>query len=140
MKEFIRKFCFSDVDVVLLRFSVVFIIALFGNYKWFDFEVEALKPLISSTWLNFLYDYLGFYRTSYLLGVIESINYIFLTIGFFKPKFGILGSLFTISLGVVTLSLIPQIGLNSFIVKDIILIGSGLVLLKYDLKKTLVSK
>ena len=122
MKEFVRKFCFSDVDVVLLRFSVVFIIALFGNYKWFDFEVEALKPLISSTWLNFLYDYLGFYGTSYLLGAIESINYI------------------TISLGVVTLSLIPQIGLNSFIVKDIILIGSGLVLLKYDLKKTLLSK
>ncbi|PNL93335.1 DUF417 family protein [Aggregatibacter aphrophilus] len=140
MKEFVRKFCFSDVDVVLLRFSVVFIIALFGNYKWFDFEVEALKPLISSTWLNFLYDYLGFYGTSYLLGAIESINYIFLTIGFFKPKFGVLGSLFTISLGVVTLSLIPQIGLNSFIVKDIILIGSGLVLLKYDLKKTLLSK
>lgn len=140
MKEFVRKFCFSDVDVVLLRFSVVFIIALFGNYKWFDFEVEALKPLISSTWLNFLYDYLGFYGTSYLLGATESINYIFLTIGFFKPKFGVLGSLFTISLGVVTLSLIPQIGLNSFIVKDIILIGSGLVLLKYDLKKTLLSK
>ena len=140
MKEFVRKFCFSDFDVVLLRFSVVFIIALFGNYKWFDFEVEALKPLISSTWLNFLYDYLGFYGTSYLLGAIESINYIFLTIGFFKPKFGVLGSLFTISLGVVTLSLIPQIGLNSFIVKDIILIGSGLVLLKYDLKKTLLSK
>ena len=140
MKEFVRKFCFSDFDVVLLRFSVVFIIALFGNYKWFDFEVEALKPLISSTWLNFLYDYLGFYGTSYLLGAIESINYIFLTIGFFKPKFGVLGSLFTISLGVVTLSLIPQIGLNSFMVKDIILIGSGLVLLKYDLKKTLLSK
>ena len=140
MKEFVRTFCFSDVDVVLLRFSVVFIIALFGNYKWFDFEVEALKPLIFSTWLNFLYDYLGFYGTSYLLGAIESINYIFLTIGFFKPKFGVLGSLFTISLGVVTLSLIPQIGLNSFIVKDIILIGSGLVLLKYDLKKTLLSK
>ena len=108
MKEFVRKFCFSDVDVVLLRFSVVFIIALFGNYKWFDFEVEALKPLISSTWLNFLYDYLGFYGTSYLLGAIESINYIFLTIGFFKPKFGV--------------------------------IGSGLVLLKYDLKKTLLNK
>ncbi|TYB29606.1 DUF417 family protein [Aggregatibacter actinomycetemcomitans] len=135
MKEVLRKFCLSNIDITVLRFSVVFIIALFGNYKWFDFEVEALKPLISPTWISFLYEFLGFHGTSYLLGFIESVTYIFLVVGIFKPKFGVLGSLFTIALGVVTLSLIPQIGVNGFIMKDIILIGSGLVLLKHDLNK-----
>lgn len=32
---------------------------LFGTYKWFDFEVMALEPLISNTWLNILYILFG---------------------------------------------------------------------------------
>lgn len=55
MKNFINRFIRSDYDIVILRLSVIGVFMLFGTYKWFDFEVMALEPLISSTWLNILY-------------------------------------------------------------------------------------
>ncbi|MBJ0340633.1 hypothetical protein JFK78_24295 [Escherichia coli] len=40
--------------------------------------------------------------------------------------------------GITTLSLLPQLGkIDSFIIKDVLLIGAGAVLLKYDLKRYL---
>lgn len=45
--------------MVILRLSVITIFMLFGTYKWFDFEVMALEPIISSTWLNILYILFG---------------------------------------------------------------------------------
>lgn len=50
MKKFINVYIKSDYDIVILRLSVIIIFMLFGTYKWFDFEVMALKPLISPTW------------------------------------------------------------------------------------------
>ncbi|ASK27633.1 DUF417 family protein [Neisseria chenwenguii] len=135
MKTLCQRFQQSDIDIAVLRFSVIFIIALFGIYKWFDFEVEALKPLISGSWLNFLYTLFGFHGASYFLGVVEGIAYIALALGYVKPKIGVVGDLLVILIGVVTLSTLPQVGMDSFIVKDIILLGAGLVLLKHDFGK-----
>ena len=45
MKKFINVYIKSDYDIVILRLSVIIIFMLFGTYKWFDFEVMALKPL-----------------------------------------------------------------------------------------------
>jgi len=59
MKKFINVYIKSDYDIVILRLSVIIIFILFGTYKWFDFEVMALKPLISPTWLNILYIMFG---------------------------------------------------------------------------------
>ena len=59
MKNFINGFIRSDYDMVILRLSVITIFMLFGTYKWFDFEVMALEPLISTTWLNILYILFG---------------------------------------------------------------------------------
>lgn len=44
MKKFINVYIKSDYDIVILRLSVIIIFILFGTYKWFDFEVMALKP------------------------------------------------------------------------------------------------
>ncbi|VEB27319.1 Predicted membrane protein [Actinobacillus lignieresii] len=68
MQNLLTKFKTSEVDILILRLSIFIVFATFGIFKWFDFEVEALKPLISTTWLNFLYDWFGFHGTSYLLG------------------------------------------------------------------------
>lgn len=135
MKQQIHQFCHSTIDMVILRLSVVMIFLVFGNAKWFEFEVELLKPMISHTWLNVLYELFGYYGASYFLGVVESMTYLFLIIGFFKPKFGVLGSVLVIITGLVTLSMLPQLGFNGFIFKDILLIGTGVVLLKYDLNR-----
>lgn len=138
MKNFINGFIRSDYDMVILRLSVITIFMLFGTYKWFDFEVMALEPLISTTWLNILYILFGVHGGSYFLGVVETITYLALIIGFFRPAAGLLGGLIVIVTGITTLSLLPQLGeIDSFVVKDVLLIGAGAVLFKHDLKRYL---
>ncbi|HDS2624157.1 YkgB family protein [Escherichia coli] len=138
MKKFINVYIKSDYDIVILRLSVIIIFMLFGTYKWFDFEVMALKPLISPTLLNILYIMFGVHGGSYFLGIVETITFLALSIGFFRPAAGILGDIIVIVTGLVTLSLLPQLGkVDSFVIKDVLLLGAGSVLLKYDLKNYL---
>lgn len=125
-------------DIAMLRLSVFAVFATFGTYKWFEFEVEALKPLISSTWLNVLYDLFGVHGGSYFLGVVETATFILLLLGFHRPLAGVVGALLVFATGFVTLSLLIQTGsVDGFIFKDIMLIGAGLVLLRHDLVKHL---
>ena len=134
MKSLIKKFTESNIDIAVLRLTIILIFILFGTYKWFDFEVMALEPIISNSWLNILYTLFGHHGASYFLGVAENITFITLIIGYFKPKFGVIGSLLVILTGLTTLSILPQLGkIDSFIIKDLLLVGGGLVLLKYDL-------
>ena len=138
MKNLIKRFINSDYDIVFLRLSVIGILLLFGTYKWFDFEVMALEPLISKSWLNILYTLFGVYGGSYFLGIVENLTFLALIAGFYKPVIGMMGDIIVIGIGVITLSLLPQLGkVDSFIIKDILLIGAGIVLLKYDLKRHL---
>ncbi|MBJ2117465.1 DUF417 family protein [Proteus penneri] len=138
MKNLIKRFINSDYDIVFLRLSVIGILMLFGTYKWFDFEVMALEPLISKSWLNILYTLFGVYGGSYFLGIVENLTFLALIAGFYKPVIGMMGDIIVIGIGVITLSLLPQLGkVYSFIIKDILLIGAGIVLLKYDLKRHL---
>ncbi|EEG84373.1 MULTISPECIES: DUF417 family protein [Proteus] len=138
MKNLIKRFINSDYDIVFLRLSVIGILMLFGTYKWFDFEVMALEPLISKSWLNILYTLFGVYGGSYFLGIVENLTFLALIAGFYKPVIGMMGDIIVIGIGVITLSLLPQLGkVDSFIIKDILLIGAGIVLLKYDLKRHL---
>lgn len=124
----------SGLDMAALRLSVILIFALFGTYKWFSFEINSLKPLLSVTWLQVLYTLFGIKGGSYFLGVMENITFIALFIGFFRPAIGAAGSVLVIITGLTTLSLLPQLGkIDSFIIKDILLIGAGLVLLRHDL-------
>ena len=128
MKKFINVYIKSDYDIVILRLSVIIIFMLFGTYKWFDFEVMALKPLISPTWLNILYIMFGVHGGSYFLGIVETITFLALSIGFFRPAAGILGDIIVIVTGLVTLSLLPQLGkVDSFVIKDVLLLGAGSV-------------
>ncbi|EJS85474.1 hypothetical protein AAUPMC_20024 [Pasteurella multocida subsp. multocida str. Anand1_cattle] len=70
-----------------------------------------------------------------LLGIIETLAYLGLIIGFRQPKAGLLGSGLVLITALVTVSLLPQLGFNGFIFKDILLIGIALVLFKYDLNR-----
>ena len=134
MKKFINVYIKSDYDIVILRLSVIIIFMLFGTYKWFDFEVMALKPLISPTWLNILYIMFGVHGGSYFLGTAETATFILLIMGFRLPLAGIAAALMVLTTGFVTLSLMFQTGMvDSFIFKDVLLIGVGLVILRHDL-------
>ncbi|HDR1358690.1 TPA: DUF417 family protein, partial [Pasteurella multocida] len=110
MKKWLQHFQQSHLDITLLRLSVILLFFIFANTKWFEFEVEALKPIISASWLSFLYDLFGVYKTSYLLGIIETLAYLGLIIGFRQPKAGLLGSGLVLITALVTVSLLPQLG------------------------------
>lgn len=141
MKKSINRFIHSDYDMVILRLSVITIFMLFGTYKWFDFEVMALEPLISTTWLNILYILFGIHGGSYFLGIVENLTFLALIIGLFRPVAGMLGDIIVIVTGITTLSLLPQLGkIDSFVIKDVLLIGAGAVLLKHDLTRYLTIK
>ncbi|WP_421566413.1 DUF417 family protein [Ochrobactrum sp. EDr1-4] len=132
----LERFNKSDYDIYLLRVSIVVIFFLFGNYKWFNFEINGLKSIIEPTWLNILYQLFGFSGGSYFLGVIEVATAVFLVLAIFRPGIGILADVIVILTGLTTLSLLPQLGkIDSFIIKDVFLVGGGAVLLKYDLKR-----
>ncbi|MDP9500496.1 DUF417 family protein [Bisgaard Taxon 45] len=135
MKKWLQHFQQSHLDIALLRLSVILLFFVFGNTKWFEFEVEALKPIISASWLHFLYDLVGVYNTSYLLGVVETLAYVSLMIGFKQPKAGLVGSGLVFLTALITVSLLPQLGFDGFIFKDILLIGIAPVLFKYDLNR-----
>ena len=131
----------TGTDVIALRLSVIAIFALFGTYKWFAFEADALHHLLPGTWLGALYPLLGVQGLSYALGVVENITLIALIIGFFRPAVGALGALMVIATGAATLSLLPQLGrIDSFIIKDLLLIGAGLTLLRHDLRRALIHR
>ena len=118
MREIVKKFVAGDADIIFARLSVIIVLAVMGNYKWFEFEVEALKPLFSQTWLSFLPSALGDAGASYFLGVVETVGYL------------------SLIMALSTLSLLPQLGkIDGFIFKDLFLLGLGLVLLKYDLAR-----
>lgn len=131
----------NGLDVAALRLSVIAIFALFGTYKWFAFEANALHHLLPGTWLATLYPVLGVQGLSYALGVVENITLLALIAGFFRPALGAIGALMVMGTGAATLSLLPQLGrIDSFIIKDILLIGAGLVLLRHDLRRLLVQR
>ncbi|WP_341275439.1 DUF417 family protein [Klebsiella aerogenes] len=115
--------------------------ALFGTYKWFPFEANALHHLLPGTWLGALYPALGVQGLSYALGVVENLILLALITGFFRPTVGVVGGLMVAGTGIVTLSLLPQPGyIDSFIIKDVLLVATGLVLLRHDLRRVLLSR
>lgn len=76
----------------------------------------------------------GVHGGSYFLGTAETATFILLIMGFRLPLAGIAAALMVLTTGFVTLSLMFQTGMvDSFIFKDVLLIGVGLVILRHDL-------
>ncbi|WP_291952862.1 DUF417 family protein [Campylobacter sp.] len=140
MDKLAHIFINTNIDKFVLRFAVILVFVVFGISKWFDFEVELLKPLFANTWLAFLPHFLGDAGASYALGVVEGIIYICLIIGFFNPKFGVIGALGVLATSLTTLSLMIQLSFDGFIFKDVLLVGASLVILKFDLKRIYLFK
>lgn len=86
--------------------------------------------------MGLLYSPFGAQDATYTRAIIENITLIALILGYVNVQIGIIGDILVLLTALVTLSLLPQLGrLDSFIVKDVPLLGSGLVLLKSDLRR-----
>jgi uncharacterized membrane protein YkgB len=137
----------GDLDLHLVRASMVLIFVLFGYQKWFDYEAQTLIPFISSGPLTFwMYPVFGLHGASYFLGVSEWLTAALLTWGFWNPKAGILGAILSVATFVTTVAIIPFMpdgwdaaagfpamkGNVAFLMKDVVFLAVSVYLLKQD--------
>src|SRR5262245_30479234 len=137
----------SDLDLHLVRGSMVLIFLLFGYQKWFEYEVQGLKPFISNGPLtSWMYPVFGLHGASYFLGVSEWLTAALLIWGFWNPKAGVLGAILCVGTFVTTVTIIPFMpdgwneaagfpamqGNVAFLMKDVVLLAVSVYLLKQD--------
>ena len=137
----------GDLDLHLVRGSMVLIFLLFGYQKWFEYEAQTLIPFIQNGPLTFwMYPVFGLHGASYFLGVSEWLTMALLIWGFWNPKAGALGAILSVGTFVTTVSIIPFMpdgwnaaagfpamqGNVSFLMKDVVFLAVSVYLLKQD--------
>ena len=137
----------GDLDLHLVRGSMVLIFLLFGYQKWFEYEAQTLIPFIENGPLTFwMYPVFGLRGASYFLGVSEWLTAALLIWGFWNPRAGILGAILSVATFVTTVSTIPFLpdgwnaaagfpamqGNVAFTMKDVVFLAVSVYLLKQD--------
>lgn len=132
--------------------GVVLPLLLIGVLKFTEYEINALKPLISGTpWLAWLYSVFGEAGTSYLLGVVEVITALLLLASPMFPRAALAGGALAVGTFAVTVSTMfalpiweaslggyPYLGaLGQFLIKDVALLGVSLFIFGEGLAKVL---
>jgi uncharacterized membrane protein YkgB len=123
------------VGLSLLRYGLVFLLVTIGSFKFFAFEAEAIRPLVSnSPFLAWLYEMLGIRGTAAMFGVFEVIVGALVAARHWAPRVSGYASLAASSMFLATLSfllttpgaLAPTSPVNQFLLKDIVLLGAAL--------------
>jgi uncharacterized membrane protein YkgB len=140
----------GDLDLHLVRGSMVLIFVLFGYQKWFHYEAETLIPFISNGPLTFwMYPVFGIQGASWFLGVSEWLTAALLFWGFWNSRAGLLGAILSVGTFVTTVSIIPFMpdgwnaaagfpamqGNVAFLMKDVVLLAVSAYLLKQDVAR-----
>jgi uncharacterized membrane protein YkgB len=142
-----------DLDLHLVRGSMVLIFLLFGYQKWWEYEAQELKPFISNGPLTFwMYPVFGLHGATYFLGVSEWLTAALLIWGFWNPKAGVLGAILSVGTFVTTVTIIPFMpdgwdaaagfpamkGNVAFLMKDVVFLAVSVYLLKQDVARALL--
>src|SRR5499433_4078570 len=137
----------GDLDLHLVRGSMVLIFLLFGYQKWFEYEAQGLVPFIDNGPLtSWMYPVFGLHGATYFLGVSEWLTAALLIWGFWNPKAGILGALLSVGTFITTVTIIPFLpdgwdaaagfpamkGNVAFLMKDVVFLAVSIYLLKQD--------
>jgi uncharacterized membrane protein YkgB len=140
----------GNVDLHLVRGSMVLIFLLFGYQKWFEYEAQTLVPFISNGPLtSWMYPVFGLHGASYFLGVSEWLTAALLIWGFWNPKAGIIGAILSVGTFVTTVTIIPFLpdgwdpaagfpamtGNVAFTMKDVVFLAVSFYLLKQDVAR-----
>jgi uncharacterized membrane protein YkgB len=145
----------GDLDLHLVRASMVLIFLLFGYQKWFEYEAQTLIPFISNGPLtSWMYPVFGIQGASWFLGVSEWLIAALLFWGFWNNKAGILGAIGSIATFITTVTIIPfmpdgwaasaggfpaMTGNVPFLMKDVVLLAVSVYLLKQDVVRASLS-
>jgi len=123
------------VGLSLLRYGLVFLLVTIGSFKFFAFEAEGIRLLVSnSPYLAWLYDVLGIRGTAALFGVSEVVVGVLIATRRWAPRLSGYASLAASGIFLVTLSfllttpgaLAPTSPVNQFLLKDVVLLGASL--------------
>jgi uncharacterized membrane protein YkgB len=119
----------------VLRYGLVFLLLMYGGFKFFAFEAEAIRPLVeNSPFLAWLYPLFGVRGTSALIGVFEVVAGVLIAARPWFPRASGYASLAASGVFVITLSFLfttptalsPTSPANGFLIKDILLLGAAL--------------
>ncbi|MFL1562985.1 YkgB family protein [Pseudomonas sp. O64] len=140
------RFLRQPFEVEFMRWVLVLIFLMFGYTKWFDYEAQALIPLISnSPLLSWMYGVFGIQGASYALGTAEWAIGLSLAIGAWSSRVTLIAAAASSVTYLTTASLLlttpggweasaggfPAMGgATSFLIKDLVLMAGSLVLLK----------
>jgi uncharacterized membrane protein YkgB len=144
----------GDLDLHLVRGSMVLIFLLFGYQKWFEYEAQTLVPFIENGPLTFwMYPAFGLRGASWFLGASEWVTAALLIWAFWNPRAGILGDILSVGTFVTTVTIIPfmpdgwaasaggfpaMTGNVPFLMKDVVLLAVSVYLLKQDVVRASV--
>jgi uncharacterized membrane protein YkgB len=123
------------IGLGLLRYGLTLLLVIIGSYKFFEFEVEAIRPLVvSSPLVVWLYEILGARGAAAMFGLFEIIVGILIMTRPWLPRVSGYASLAASSMFVVTLSflvttpgaMMPTNPYHQFLLKDVVLLGAAL--------------
>lgn len=143
----------EDLDYHVVRASMVIIFLFFGYSKMFNYEAQALIPLIShGPFIFWLYPAFGIRGAGRFLGISEWTFGALLLSGFWNKKLGVLGAIGSCFVFISTLSIIPFLpgawaksaggfpamtDQVAFLMKDLALLAVSLYLLRQDVIRVL---
>jgi len=125
------------IGMVLLRYGLVFLLLLWGAFKFTAFEAEAIEPLVRSHPLvRVSYELLGQRGGSALFGVVEIGAGLGIALRRWLPRVSGRASLVAAGIFALTSSFLltlpgafePTNPWGGFLMKDLILLGAALVI------------
>jgi uncharacterized membrane protein YkgB len=125
----------GTIGLGISRYGLVFLLLLWGTFKFFAFEAAGIQPLVSnSPFLGWMYPVFGLRGASAVIGVLEVTAALLIALRPWWPRLSAYGSLFASVTFLTTLSFLvttpgaisPAHPMNGFLLKDIILLGAAL--------------
>ena len=126
----------ARAGTAVLRYGLAALLLLWGSFKFFEFEAQAIVPLVeNSPGLGWMYAVFGIRETSALFGVAEVGAGLAIAARRFFPRVSGYGSVLAALTFLTTLSfLLTTPGVlaldnpwGGFLMKDIVLLGAALV-------------
>jgi uncharacterized membrane protein YkgB len=114
-----------------IRWTLIFLLVLFGGMKWAAFEAEAIHPLIvNSPFLSWTDALFGKQGASIFVGIIELVTAVLLGVRRWSPTTAMIGGFSAIVMFLTTLSfLVTTPSPNNeapFILKDVCLLAMSM--------------
>jgi uncharacterized membrane protein YkgB len=125
----------EHVGAAVLRYGLVFLLVMWGGFKFAAFEAQGIQPLVShSPFLSWLYSVTSVQGASNLIGVTEIVTGLLMASRRWYPTISGYASLVASGIFLLTLSFLfttpgvlePNNPSGGFLMKDILLLGAAL--------------